>query len=50
MIIVLGLWMYYNADGRFWVILRDSDIDMLAIVIAGVAGDGWRLVFSIIPR
>ena len=27
----------YNADGRFWVILRDSDIDTLAMVIAGVA-------------
>jgi len=37
MITVLGLWMYYNADGRIWVILRDSDIDMLAMVIAGVA-------------
>ena len=26
----------YNADGRFWVILRDSDSDILAMVIAGV--------------
>jgi len=36
-IIVLGLWMYYNVYGSFWDILTDSDSDTLAMWIAGVA-------------
>jgi len=36
-IIVLGLWIYYSVYGSFWVIMRDSDSDILAMVIPGVA-------------
>jgi len=45
MIIVLGLWIYYSVYGSFWVILHDSDCDILAIVIAGVASAVGGLCF-----
>ena len=37
MIIVFGPWVYYSVHGSFCVILGDSDGDILAMVVAGVA-------------